>query len=279
MEEDSQEEDSSLRDYWTKTRGKKQREKTKDGDKRSVSGEADSTDHEGQDKHEGNTLDPTKLTTFTSANEDTLQNKNHTSSTSEEIPSSPLYTSHLELQNNEGDSDDVLLDFNEFSSEENNSPGPIQPSHDEDITMEGAASPNQAESAGPETSVEQASSSAPENNSDLPAQGSSSDQIQSVTGTDNTSFALPQANTSIITVDVVNDIVKGDRASSSPIREHTSSLDFFNIKEQRYLQHMQKFWNGDGRHCQPSDRHVTDPSIGNGTARQKNSSTRKMNTK
>jgi hypothetical protein len=62
---------------------------------------------------------------------------------------------------------------------------------------------------------------------------------------DNTSLVQAQASTSILTVDVVNDIVKRGR-TSSPIREYTSSLEFFNIKEQRYLQHMQKFRNGDG---------------------------------
>jgi hypothetical protein len=30
------------------------------------------------------------------------------------------------------------------------------------------------------------------------------------------------------------------------MHEHTSSLELFNIKEQRYLQHIQKFRNGDG---------------------------------
>jgi hypothetical protein len=118
-------------------------------------GEAESTNHEGQDMHEGTTLDPTKITTLTSANEDTLQNANHTSaSLAEEIPSSPHYSSHLELQNNYGDADDELLDFNEFSSPENTSPQPPQASHDEDVNMEGAASPNnhnQAESGGLET--------------------------------------------------------------------------------------------------------------------------------
>jgi hypothetical protein len=228
MEGGSQDEDSSLRDYWTKKREKKKKrkERKKEGDRRSVSGETESTDHEGQDMHEGNTLDSTKLTTLTSANEDTLQNENQTSSTSEEMPSSPLslYTSHLELQNNDEDSDDVLLDFNEFTSPARNSPEPLQTSHDEDVNMEGAASPNQAKSSGPETSVEQASSSVPENNSNSPAQGSSGDQIQPAINAnntslalpqdntslalpqDNTSLALPQANTSILTVDVVNDI-------------------------------------------------------------------------
>ena len=92
-------------------------------------------------KHEGNTLDHTKLTTLTSADEDT-----HTSSTSEGIPSSPHYISPLGLQNSEVNLDnDDLLDFNDFSSE-TASPRPLgQASHDEDVTMEIVASPNQAE--------------------------------------------------------------------------------------------------------------------------------------
>jgi hypothetical protein len=82
MEEDSPDEgDSSLRDYWTKKREKmkKRKDKKKDGDRRSVSGEAESTDHEGQDMNEGTTLDPTKLTPLTSSNEDTHQKRNQVS--------------------------------------------------------------------------------------------------------------------------------------------------------------------------------------------------------
>ena len=109
-------------------------------------------------KHEGNTLDHTKLTTLTSADEDT-----HTSSTSEGIPFSPHYISRLELQNNEVNlDDDELLDFNDFTSE-TASPRPLgQASQDEDVVMEIVASPNQAEGS------EQAAS-AQEDNSNLPA--------------------------------------------------------------------------------------------------------------
>jgi hypothetical protein len=157
MEERSLEKDSSLRDYWEKLREKKKKrkERKKDGDRRSVSGKAESTNNEGQGMHEGTTLDPTKLTTLTSANKDTLQNENHTSSTSEEIPSSLLYTSHLELQNNETNLDDHLLDFNDFTSETISPKPRDHASHDEDVDMEGAASSNQAEGSEPETSVEQ----------------------------------------------------------------------------------------------------------------------------
>jgi hypothetical protein len=118
-------------------------------------------------KHEGNTLDHTKLTTLTSADEDT-----HTSSTSEGIPSSPHYISPLGLQNNEVSlDDDDLLDFNDFTSE-TASPRPLgQASQDEDVAMGIVAPPNQAEGS------EQAAS-AQENNSNLPDEGSSGDQIQ-----------------------------------------------------------------------------------------------------
>jgi hypothetical protein len=59
--------------------------------------------------------------------------------------------------------------------------------------------------------------SAQENNSNLPDQGSSGDQIQPAIDASTTSLALPQgntslallqANTSILTVDVLKDIVK-----------------------------------------------------------------------
>jgi hypothetical protein len=257
MEEDSQDEDDTLRNYYAKRKEKKKKREKKKGERRSVSGEAESIDNEGQDMHEGNTLDHTKLTTLTSADEDTLQNVNHTSSTSEGIPSSPHYTSHLGLQDNEVNLDeDVLLDFNDFTSETASPRPPGQATQDEDVSIEVVASPNQAEGSEQATSVQ-------EDNSNLLDQGSSGDQIQPAidasttslallqddtslaTPQENTSLALLQANTSILTVDVLNDIVKGGR-STSPIREHTSDLDFFNIKEQRYHQHMQKFRNGDG---------------------------------
>jgi hypothetical protein len=118
-----------------------------------------------------------------------------------------------------------------------------------DLDVECGASPNQAEAegSGPEASTQ-------ENNSNLPDLGSSGEQIQPAVNASNTSLAPPQENTSlalvqanisIFTVDVLNDIVKGGRPTS-PIREHTSDLDLFNIKEQRYHQHIQKFRNGDG---------------------------------
>jgi hypothetical protein len=120
--------------------------------------------------------------------------------------------------------------------------------------MENVASPSEV--TGQTTSTQA-------DNSHLPDEASSGSQIQPPGDTGNTSLAPPQEttslappqetnslallqeNTSILTVDVVNDIVKGGR-STSPIREHTSDLEFFNIKEQRYHQHMQKFRNGDG---------------------------------
>jgi hypothetical protein len=215
MEGDRQEEDDILRNYYILKKERKKKREKKKGDRRSVSGEAESTDNEGQDMHEGNTLDHTKLTTLTSADEET-----HTASTSEGIPSSPHYISPLGLQNSEVNlDDDDLLNFNDFSSE-TTSPRPLgQASQDEDVTMGIVASPNQAEGS------EQAAS-AQENNSNLPNEVSSGDQIQHTgdEGTtslallqddtslappqENTSLALLQANTSILTVDVLNDIVK-----------------------------------------------------------------------
>ncbi len=80
-------EDETLRNYWTKKKEKKKEREKKRRERRSVSGEAKSEDNEAKDKHEGNLLDSTKLTTLTSVDEGIL----HTSSTSEEMPSSSHY--------------------------------------------------------------------------------------------------------------------------------------------------------------------------------------------
>jgi hypothetical protein len=248
MEGDSQEEDATLRDYWTKKKEKKKEveEKKKEKEKRererrSVSGEAKFQDKEAQEKHKGSLLDSTKLTTLTSVDEGTL----HISFTSEEIPISSHYNS-----------DDNLRDFNDFESETASPNPPIQSLQDEDVDMEGVSSPNQSEFKGQDISSQVS-------NSNSPNLGSSSHQVHPVDNHDNTSLASTQENTSlappqevtslalphevtsILTVDILNDIVEGGR-SASPIRDHTSDGDFFNIKEQRYLQHMQKFRNGDG---------------------------------
>jgi hypothetical protein len=243
MEGSSQEEDpdEALNKYYAMMKQKRKKHNEKMGGKKSVLGEAKSTDKDGQDMHEGNTLDHTKLITLTSAGED-----KRTSSTLEETPS-PLYTSRLGLQaieHNLDDDEDELLDFNEFTSPEASPGPPGQGSQDEDVIMENAASPSKV--------TEQTTA---------PDEATSGDQIQPSAGTtslappqeiispappqETNSLALLQENTSILTVDVVNDIVKGGR-STSPIREHTSDLEFFNIKEQRYHHNMQHFRNGDG---------------------------------
>jgi hypothetical protein len=101
MEGESQEEDETLRDYWTKKKEKNKEKEKRKRERRSVSGEAKNLDKEAQGKHEGSLLDSTKLTTLTSADEGTL----HTSFTSEETLSSLHYNS-----------DDDLPDFNDFES-------------------------------------------------------------------------------------------------------------------------------------------------------------------
>ena len=233
--------DEALKEYYARQKEKRKKYDEKKGGKKSVLGEDKNADKDGQDMHEGNTLDHTKLFTLTSAGED-----KHTSSNLEEIPSSPLHTSRSGLQTieNNSDEEDILQDFNYYSSAEASPGPPGQGSHDEDVTMEGVASPSEV--------TEQATAF---------DEATSGDQIQPPEGTtllapsqedtlpapqqENNSLALLQENTSILTVDVVNDIVKGGR-STSPIREHTSDLEFFNIKEQRYHQNIQKFRNEDG---------------------------------
>ncbi len=123
MEGDSQEEDETLRNYWTKKKEKKKGREKKKRERRSVSGEAASEDQEAQDKHETTLLDSTKkLTTLTSVNED----KPHTPNNLEGIPPSTLY-----------DSEDDLLDYNNFVSETTSPKPPFQGSQDEDLARHG----------------------------------------------------------------------------------------------------------------------------------------------
>ncbi len=97
--------------------------------------------------------------------QDTLQNENHTSSTSDE-EILHHFTFHIwslittmEIQMTISWTLTILFQK------------PLQVSHDEYVTMKGAVSPNQADGSGPNSSAEQASSSVPEkNNSNLPAQ-------------------------------------------------------------------------------------------------------------
>ncbi len=79
MEENSQDEDSSLRDYWLKRKegkkeSKKKQEKKKMKDKSKGKEEAGSADHESQGAHKRTLFNPTKLTPLTSRNESSLGN-------------------------------------------------------------------------------------------------------------------------------------------------------------------------------------------------------------
>ena len=48
-------------------------------------------------------------------------------------------------------------------------------------------------------------------------------------------------------MDVFNKIVKSSR-EKAPIHNHQTDLDFFRIKEQRYLKHLHKYQNDDGNY-------------------------------
>ncbi len=137
--------------------------------------------------HEGNTLDhTTKLITLTSADEG-----KHTSPTSEGIPSSPLYTSRLGLQateDNVDDDDDILLDFNEFTSP-TASPRPLgHELQDEDVIMEIVVPPSEGTGQATSTQVD---------NSNLPDEASSGSQIQPTDDAGTTSPAHLQETTSL----------------------------------------------------------------------------------
>ncbi len=150
MEGDSHEEDETLRNYWTKKKEKKKEREKRKRERRSVSGEDEGEDKEAQDKHEGILLDSIKLTTLTSVDEDNL----NTPSNSEGIPSSTHYNT-----------DDDLLDYNDFVSETASPKPPFQVLQDENLIMEGVSSPNQLE-------VEEQEVASQGNISNLPDQGS-----------------------------------------------------------------------------------------------------------
>jgi hypothetical protein len=149
MEEDCSDEDSSLKDYWkknaeSKKKSKKKREKKKKKKERKGKEEADGTDQESESTLDGTLLDPTKLTTLTSRNENPLgnlpqdSNSNRTSLNLEEAPSSSQQNnSSLAFQNDDAESIQ-LSDFDNLSTDGSISPSPPRTTTGaEDIDMEG----------------------------------------------------------------------------------------------------------------------------------------------
>ncbi len=125
MEEDCSDEDSSLRDYWKKSAEsrKKKREKKKKKKERKGKEEADGTDQDSESTLDGTQLDPTKLATLTSRNENPLgnlpqdSNSHRTSLDLEETPSSSQQNnSSLAFQNDEVKSIQ-LSDFDNLSTD------------------------------------------------------------------------------------------------------------------------------------------------------------------
>jgi hypothetical protein len=115
MEEDCSDEDSSLRDYWKKNAESKKKRRKKREKKKKKEGkgkeEADGTDQESEATLDGALLDPTKLTTLTSRNENPLgnlpqnSNSNRTSLNLEGTPSaSQQNNSSLAFQNDDVES-------------------------------------------------------------------------------------------------------------------------------------------------------------------------------
>jgi hypothetical protein len=125
--------------------------------------------------------------------------------------------------------------------------------------MEGDPPSNQEEvgtqeAADNHTQIQNASSSS----SVLPAHHTSAEQTHTQGSSDSTSARQPQSpspdlnslevgDTSILTVDTFNKIVKSSR-EVTPIHNHQTDLDFFRIKEERYLKHLSEFQNDDGNY-------------------------------
>jgi hypothetical protein len=122
--------------------------------------------------------------------------------------------------------------------------------------MEGEPPSNQEEVGTPETTGTPALiQSSNESNSNDPALHTSSEQAETQVSSESTLAIQSQSpppesplevgEASILTVDVFNKIVRSSR-EKAPIHNHQTDLDFFRIKEQRYLKHLHKFQNDDG---------------------------------
>ena len=163
MAEESQDEESSLRDYWkkrgvTKKEGKKKREKKKKKKERKGKEEADGTGHDSESTPDGAQLDPTKLTILTSRHENPFgnlpqdSNSNRTSINLEGVPSlTQQSNSSVAFQDDEVESIN-LTDFENISTDGGISPSPPRSTTGaEDIDMEGDPPSNQEEVGTPVT--------------------------------------------------------------------------------------------------------------------------------
>ena len=270
MAEESQDEESSLRDYWkkkgvTKKEGKKKREKKKKKKERKGKEEADGTDQDSESTPDGAQLDPTKLTILTSRHENPFgnlpqdSNSNRTSINLEGIPSSSQQSnSSVAFQDDEVESIN-LTDFENISTDGGISPSPPRSTTGaEDIDMEGEPPSNQEEVGTPDiTGTPAQIQISHESISNDPALQISSEQTETQVSSESTSAIqsqspppenlLEEGATSILTVDIFNKIVKSSR-DKTPIHNHQTDLDFFRIKEERYLKQLHKFQNDDGNY-------------------------------
>ncbi len=177
----------------------------------------------------------------------------------EGIPSSSQQSnSSVAFQDDEVESIN-LTDFENISTDGSISPSPPRTTTGaEDIDMEGDPPSNQEEVGTPVTTetpaqIQDSHESIPND----PALQTSSEQTEIQVSSESTSAIqsqspspenlLEEGATSILTVDVFNKIVKSSR-EKAPIHNHQTDLDFFRIKEERYLKHLHKFQNDDGNY-------------------------------
>jgi FtsZ-binding cell division protein ZapB len=261
-----------LRDYWkkrgvTKKEGKKKREKKKKKKERKGKEEANGTDQDSESTLDGAQLDPTKLTTLTSRHENPFGNlpqdinSNRTSIDLEGIPSSSQQSISVAFQDDEvSEVESInLTDFENISDDGGISPSPPRSTTGaEDTDMEGDPPSNQEEVGTPDTTGTPAQvQDNHESISNDPALQTSSEQTETQVSSESTSAIqsqspppenlLEEGATSILTVDIFNKIVKSSR-DKTPIHNHQTDLDFFRIKEERYLKHLHKFQNDDGNY-------------------------------
>jgi hypothetical protein len=199
------------------------------------------TDQEGLDDKSGESLDSPCLTSVTSPDGGT----NH----KEQINTSERITA------TEGKSDisipDYLREFNvlygDFSPENSATISPVDTGRDE--IMESNTSTNQKDSGQQDAGIDHLRLS---DDISVLLEDSTAGEQANTEGHSNAGQGDPeqikthQEGTPVLTVEAFNDIVRGGRSKSPILIDDSDRQDFFQVKERRFAQCMERFDNGNG---------------------------------
>jgi hypothetical protein len=245
MEVDSLEQDKTLRDYWKKKEKKKEKEGKKERKRKEVkrgnsANRVTGTDQEGLDDKSSESLDSPCLTSATSPEGGT--NHKEQINTSEQITTT------------EGKSDistpDYPREFNALygvSPENSASISPVDTGRNE--IMESNTSTNQEDSGQQDAGLDQLrlyddisalledSAAGEQINTEVLSNADQADPDQ---------IKTHQEGTPVLTVEAFNDIVRGGRSKSPILIDDQDHQDFYQVKERRFAQCMERFDNGNG---------------------------------